>query len=174
MANDDASRSIPQYFTIQSAAAVNKITPTKIHRSNLSVPPKDHREVFLHEFSASFKAAEQKEYNILLEKKLFSTISIQEVEIMKKEGKIDASIKTLPLIWVYNYKFDADGYLQKFKARLVARGDLENITEDTYAATLAGQVFRAAMAISAVYEYKIRQYDIVAAYTNADLTQPRM
>lgn len=71
-------------------------------------------------------------------------------------------------MWVYNYKFDADGYLQNFKARLVAGGDLENTTEETYAATLVGQVFRA------VYGYKIRLYDIVAAYTNADLIQPRI
>lgn len=41
--------------------------------------------------------------------------------------------------------------------------------EETYATTLAAQVFRAAMAISAVNEYKIRQYDIVAAYTNAEI-----
>ncbi|KAI0992149.1 hypothetical protein K3495_g16037, partial [Podosphaera aphanis] len=156
------------------SAASTTIAPTKIHRNNLPPPPKNHREVLLHEFSAGFKAAEQKEFNTLLDKKLFSTISIQEVEFMKNEGKIDAAIKTLPLMWVYTYKFDADGFLKSFKARLVARGDLESTTEETYAATLAGQVFRTAMAISAAYGYKIRQYDIVAAYTNADLPQPRV
>ncbi|KAI0995092.1 hypothetical protein K3495_g13089 [Podosphaera aphanis] len=51
-------------------------------------------------------------------------------------------------------------------------GDLQNSSEDTYATTLAAQVFRAVIAISAAYELKIRQYDIVAAYSNADLTQP--
>ena len=91
---------------------------------------------------------------------------------MRTNGKLNSRLKTLPLMWVYTYKFDADGYLHAFKARLVARGDLQHTTEETYAATLAAQVFRAAMAISAAFEFKIRQYDIVAAYTNASLTQP--
>lgn len=138
------------------------------------MPLRNHREVLLHKFSAGFKAAVQKENKTLLEKKLFSTISIQDVEIMKYEGKIDTSIKTFPLTWVYNYKFDSDGYPQNFKAKLVAREDLENTTEETYGATLAGQVFRAAVAIFAVYGYKIRHYSIEAAYKNSDFTQPRI
>ena len=44
-------------------------------------------------------------------------------------------------------QLDANGYLLSFKARLVARGDLQSTTDETYAATLAAQVFRATMAI---------------------------
>jgi hypothetical protein len=31
----------------------------------------------------------------------------------------------LPLIWIFKYKFDTDGYLSQFKARLCVRGDLQ-------------------------------------------------
>ena len=154
------------------AAAQNSVKICTLHRSELPPAPKNHKEVLRHQFSIGFINAEEKEFNTLIKKELFHTINKQEIEQMKTEGKLDLNLKTLPLMWVYNYKFDADGYLQTFKARLVARGDLQHTTEETYAATLAAQVFRAAMAVSAAFDYKIRQYDIVAAYTNANLMQP--
>jgi hypothetical protein len=40
-------------------------------------------------------------------------------------------------MWVFTYKFDKDSYLTKFKARLVVRGDLQQVYKDTYVATLA-------------------------------------
>lgn len=91
---------------------------------------------------------------------------------MEAHGNYELSKKPLPLMWVYTYKFDADSYLLSFKARIVARGDLKKTYEETYATTLAAHVFRAAMEISAIYEYKIRQYDFVATYTNATLPRP--
>lgn len=75
-------------------------------------------------------------------------------------------------MWAYTYKLDADGYLQAFKARFVTRGDLQYTTEETNATTLAAQVFRTPIATLAMYYYKIRQYDVVAAYSNASLPQP--
>jgi hypothetical protein len=43
----------------------------------------------------------------------------------KKVSKADiGKSKPLPLMWVFTYKFDVDGYLLKYKARLVVRGDL--------------------------------------------------
>ena len=51
-------------------------------------------------------------------------------------------IKSIPVIWVWTYKFDTNGYLIKFKAHLCVRGDLQKMTlVDTRAATLAARVF---------------------------------
>lgn len=59
-------------------------------------------------------------------------------------------MKTVPVLWVFTYKADTNGYLTKFKARLCVRGDLqESVHDDTYAATLAAKSFRALMAIAA-------------------------
>jgi hypothetical protein len=56
---------------------------------------------------------------------------------------------------VFKYKFNTDGYLEKFKARLCARDDLQSTDQDTYAATLTAKTFRALMIISAAFDLKI-------------------
>lgn len=75
-------------------------------------------------------------------------------------------------MWVFTYKFDQDGYLLKHKAQLVAQGDMQYTTDDTYAATLAAQTFRAVIAIVAAFNLKLRQYDAVNAFANAALPTP--
>jgi hypothetical protein len=78
----------------------------------------------------------------------------------------------IPLMWVFSYKLDEDGYLDKYKARLVARGDLCLLTDqDTYAATLATRVFRALMAIAAYFDLDIYQFDAINAFTNTYLDE---
>ena len=52
---------------------------------------------------------------------------------VKRPTKADV----VPAMWVFTYKFDFNGYLINYKARLVVRGDLfKSIYEDTYSATL--------------------------------------
>jgi Reverse transcriptase (RNA-dependent DNA polymerase) len=72
-------------------------------------------------------------------------------------------------MWVFTYKYDDEGYLVKYKARLCARGDQWQTNEDTYAATLALQTFRAILAIAATWDLEIKQYDAINAYVNSDL-----
>jgi hypothetical protein len=59
--------------------------------------------------------------------------------------------QTLPLMWMFTYKFDEDGLLYKYKAWLVVRGDLQKDWGNTYAATLAAQVYRFLMALAAAF-----------------------
>ncbi|KAF7567672.1 hypothetical protein PtrM4_142630 [Pyrenophora tritici-repentis] len=72
-------------------------------------------------------------------------------------------------MWVFTYKFDEDGLLYKYKARLVVRGDLQEDWGDTYAATLAARVFRFLMALTAAFGLKAYQYDVLNAFLNAPL-----
>jgi len=82
-------------------------------------------------------------------------------------------IKVIPLAWVFTYKFDTDGYLAKFKARICVRGDLQpKSNKDTYAATLAARTFRALMAITAAYDLEAYQLDAVNAFINSQLDEP--
>ena len=56
-------------------------------------------------------------------------------------------------MWVFTYKFDTNGYLIKYKARICVRGDLQKFgLQDTYAATLAARTFRTLMAITAYFD----------------------
>lgn len=75
-------------------------------------------------------------------------------------------------MWVFKYKFDDQGWLVKFKARLVARGDLQHTGMDTFAATLAARLFRFLTAINAAFDLETRQYDAVNAFANSAINEP--
>ena len=64
-----------------------------------------------HPYSAKYKRAMLKEFTSLMDKGTF-------------DYKQHTNEKLVPLMWVYANKFDKDGFLTNFKARLVARGDL--------------------------------------------------
>lgn len=74
-------------------------------------------------------------------------------------------------MWVYKYKFDEQGWLIKFKARLVARRDLQHTKMDTFAATLAVRLFCFLMAITAAFDLETRQYDAFNAFANSDINE---
>jgi hypothetical protein len=64
-----------------------------------------------HPYATEFKQAAQSEYDALVKRSTFTPI-------------LRSTIQTnvLPLLWVFPYKFDTDGYLLKFKARICVRG----------------------------------------------------
>ena len=72
-------------------------------------------------------------------------------------------------MWVFTYKFNSENILDKYKARLVVRGDLQRYSqhEDNYAATLAARIFRALMAIAAYFDLEMEQFDAINAFTNS-------
>jgi hypothetical protein len=73
-------------------------------------------------------------------------------------------------MWVFSHKLDEDGFIIKYKARLVVRGDLQvSQFKDTYAATLATRVFRALIAIAAFFNLDIYQFDAINAFCNAKI-----
>jgi hypothetical protein len=73
---------------------------------------------------------------------------------------------------VFIYKFDTDGYLSRFKARLCVRGDLQPPSPtETYAATLAARIFRALMALMAAFDLDSCQFDATNAFVNSDIDE---
>jgi hypothetical protein len=72
---------------------------------------------------------------------------------------------------VFTYKTDEDGFITRFKARLVVRGDLQSPLSDTYAATLAIRNFRALIAIANYFNLKLEQYDALVAFLNATINR---
>jgi hypothetical protein len=62
------------------------------------------------------------------------------------------------------------GYLQKLKARICVRGDLETIRpEDKRAVTLAARAARVSFALVTAFNLDIRQRDAVSAFLNSKL-----
>ena len=76
-----------------------------------------------------------------------------------------------PLKWVFHYKFNANGLLEREKARLVARGDLQTQWSEIYVATLEARCFRMLYALIAHFGLATRQMDYTLAYLNAPLNR---
>lgn len=137
---------------------------TRLHRDNLPPEPKNFKELANHPFSEQFKSAMRTEIDALNKKKTWTIVSIDDA---LQEKKVP-----IPTMWTYRYKFDEFGWLAKFKARLVARGDLQHTDMDTYAATLAARLFCFLMALTASFDLETRQYDAVNAFANSTINEP--
>ena len=134
----------------------------RLHRTELPAEPSNWPEMLRHDHRAGFLAAVELEYSDLQKHGTF--IAVPEAE---------ASDFVIPTRWVFTYKFDEEGYLLKYKARLVVRGDLQpKQDEETYAATLAARVFRFLMAVAAHFNLEAKQFDAINAFTNAKIRKP--
>ena len=71
---------------------------------------------------------------------------------------------------MFTYKFDESGYLIKYKARIVIRGNLQLVNEDdTHTAILAFKVFKTLIAIIAKYGLKAIQLNAINVFYNTKL-----
>ncbi|KAK1912880.1 hypothetical protein P3342_004816 [Pyrenophora teres f. teres] len=145
-------------LTFPTASQPTRSDPTRIHRDDLPPPPRHWKELKRHAHGKQFKAAAYAEFNSCWKKGTFA----------KPDITADTT-DAVPLMWVFTYKFNEDGYLLKYKARLVVRGDLQEQYGDTYAATLAARLFRALMALACAFNLKAMQYDVPNAFLNANM-----
>jgi hypothetical protein len=93
------------------AAAVAQTPYKRLYRNNLPPPPKSWKQMLKYPYKQGFSNATRVEYSKLRDKNMY-----EEVEY---NGEY-----LLLLIWVFTYKFDSNGYLIRYKARLCGRGDL--------------------------------------------------
>jgi Reverse transcriptase (RNA-dependent DNA polymerase) len=69
--------------------------------------------------------------------------------------------------WVFNIKYTLTGLIDKFKARLMAKGFSQTYGSDyidTFSPTIKLDSLRALLAIAAANNWPIQQMDIVSAY----------
>jgi len=132
----------------------------RIHRNELPPEPNNWTEAKRHTYSKYWFDAAHTEFAALDKRGTFIKCNREKHH------------SPLPLLWVFKYKFDTDGFLTKFKARICVRGDLQTSHGDgNYAATLAARVFRALMAITAEFDLDIVQLDAVNAFLNSDIDE---
>jgi hypothetical protein len=89
-------------------AAIDEIP--RIHQSQLPPPPKAVRQLDTHMHGSQFRRAMDIEWRDLRAKGVFGQTD---------HSKATADGEVLPLMWVFTYKTDGDGYLLRFKARLI-------------------------------------------------------
>jgi hypothetical protein len=136
--------------------------PNRIHISTLPPPPAHWRAMLKHPHGDGFRKAAQLEFEAIEGRGTWEIVD-----------KSTVNQKIIPLKWVFTYKNDSDGYLTKYKARIVVRGDLQDADpQDVYAATLASKVFRLLMALVAAFHLETRQLDAVNAFLNAHNDEP--
>lgn len=152
------------FAAVQQHSAARKsagLARSPLHRDELVRPPPDNwRELQNHPAAELFTKAAHLELQTLIAKGTW-----QEMD----RDAVDSRL--LPLRWVFTYKWDKDGFLERGKARICVRGDLQpvNTLQSTYAATLAARSFRIAIAMAAQFDLEIEQFDVVNAFLNASL-----
>lgn len=159
-------RSMSDYWPIKIDKPITALSvDSKVHGSSLPPPPKGFKRMVKHPHCDGFKNAAQVEWDALIERNTWEEI---------EETDVPAGEKLIPLSWVFTYKLDADGYLYKYKARLVARGDLQTkaTMSDVYAYTLAISHFRILMAFIAAWDLEADQLDAINAFVNAYRERP--
>ncbi|KAL3955856.1 hypothetical protein ACCO45_009875 [Purpureocillium lilacinum] len=150
--------SLKTFHSIFLAAVSKAARDHRFHRDDLVRLPKRYQDSSKHPMSLEFREAMRNELRNLLQRGTWRLIEREK-----------ARAPPLPLKWVYNYKFDQDGYLQRCKARICVRGDLQEDDDglETYAATLAAKTFRVMMATAARFDLDIRQFDVANAFPKA-------
>lgn len=138
-------------------------SPQRFHRNNLPPEPLNWKQMLKHPHCSGWMKAVDIEFDQLTRKEVWKIIQANR----KEPGKI-----AIPTTWVFRYKFDEDGFLTKYKARLCARGDKQYTQADTFAATLAIRIFRALMALVAAFDLETRQYDVLNAFINSSIDEP--
>jgi hypothetical protein len=111
---------------------------SRVHQSQLPAPPKHWGAMLKHPEKNGFIDAAKIEYTHLLKAGTFEFADKASVP----QGKLP-----IPLMWVFSYKFDSDGYVLKYKARILVRGDLQVTMAETAATTLASRTFHTLIAI---------------------------
>ena len=74
--------------------------------------------------------------------------------------------------WVYKKKYNADGTLERYKARVVAKGFNQRPGQDyfeTFASTMRQATVRIVLALAAIEDMELRSVDISYAFTNSDI-----
>lgn len=91
-----------------------------------------------------------------------------------KEEKAPKGANLVSTKWVFTTKTHPDGTLERFKARLVARGFSQIHGEDydqTFAPTVRTDTLRIFLAMVAANDLECRQYDVKNAFTESSLQE---
>ena len=130
-----------------------------IHQS-LGTDPKSYREAIASENKERWKEAMESEWNALKDNETF--------EIVKARH----GIRPVGCRWVFKTKLKADGTIERYKARLVARGFSQRPGIDffeTFAPVARLESIRIILAIAVSKGYKIYQADVKNAYLNGTI-----
>lgn len=74
--------------------------------------------------------------------------------------------------WIYKIKYQVDGSIQKYKARLVAHGYMQRggiDFEETFSLVVRFDTIHTVLSIAAYFNWKFYQFDVKSAFLNGNL-----
>ncbi len=130
----------------------------KIHQSELLKPPKNQSKLEKHELGIYFK-----------EDAYLKLSNLKSRQCQRVIDSKDAKSKPIPLKQVFTYKVNSGGFLIRYRAQIIVRGNLQDNETIilTYTTTLAAYLFRIASALSTYFDLEIKQFDVVNTFINA-------
>lgn len=145
-----------------SEAADSQFPTEKLNVKNAPPKPQSVREAMNGRFKKYFMRA------MLVEMESIMAYEVFELERLPK-GRKAVNSK-----WVFDYKTDPHGFIERFKARLVAVGSSQIEGQDyneTHSPVVKIKVIRILLALSAMFDLKVEQIDINTAFLNGTLDE---
>jgi len=128
--------------------------------------PKTYGEACDHELSSHWKKAIKKEFGVML------TFDVWEVT---PRSNLPPGVRPISTTWVFKAKPNADGTIERLKARLCARGFLQQYGKDflnTFAPVARLSTIRLQVALSGRFGLKMRHLDFKSAFLQGKLDIP--
>jgi hypothetical protein len=149
---------------LQDMKSDNSVEPaTPILVSQMPAAPTALREAMDSPYWPKWLAALKKEYGRMEELKVWTI------------EDLPAGRKALKSKWIFSYKVDENGYVTKFKARLVAAGYSQQPGIDfkeTFSSVIKIQTVRIILAMAEQYGLNIEQMDVATAFLYGELDEP--
>jgi hypothetical protein len=158
-----AKESIEEFeftMTTEKEVTVSAIVKTKDGTDTVIMEPTTVRQMLGHVMYKQCMEACEKEYAALVENATWRLV---------RASTLPPNTRPIKCKWVWKFKVNADGGIDKVKARLCARGDMqrEGIDYDeTFAATVKTKTIKVAALLAIVYGLDLRQIDYTNAFLN--------
>ena len=156
----------PHNFPIRPSNKIRIINMLKAKIDvNLSDSSMSIKQALRNKYASEFMTAFGEEINSLIDMKTF-------IEYLGNPSDIPKG-SLLSAKAIFSIVFNPDGTFKKFKARLVARGDmLKNILDsDTYAGTVRSDTLRLLLSLAAEHDLDLVSHDVKIAFLYPSLNQ---
>jgi len=145
-----------------AALQANSVSTTATTKTRRIHEPNSWAEIMRSPYRAQWIAARDAEFQAMMDRGVWELVDLP-------PGR-----KALTPKWVHTVKYDANGDVDRFKARLVIKGFLQVAGQDfvdTFAPVLRLESLRVFAAIVAVLDLETLQLDIKTAFLYADLDE---
>ena len=149
---------------IMTVTVSNKINFDEINPREVIIPM-SYKQAMLSVYKEHWKVATDKEYNSIIEREVYELVP----RLSMPKGK-----KTVKCRWVYKLKLQPNGWIERFKARLCAKGFTQKFQTDffdTYAPVVEITSFFYMLAWAVGSNYELVQVDVKTAFLYGELEE---